>query len=332
MSKTIDKFIEIATNEIGYLEKASNRNLDSKTGNAGSANYTKYWRDIKPSYQGEPWCACFVTWCLVQAFGKDAAAKMLRHYPYVYCPTMQELFQLNSNPKVGDIVIFKRNGTFVHTGIVVKVDGDYFETVEGNTSGGSSIVANGGGVFRKSYYNSNLPGTKFITLDWSLSGTPASEEGHYASVYYEMLKARGIVTDHDFWTNYDNSITNAYVVKILDNATGGLWSSDESNAAIHWCQPAIISLCGKKIITDKNQWITNADKYISKALLLALVDNATGGMLKKYKNRKTDHWGRNHLDSLCDKKIVTTPGAWTNFEGQVTRGALMAIICKMLDS
>ena len=167
--QAIHKVISIAQNEVGYLEKASNSGLDSKTGNAGSANYTKYWRDIKPSYQGEPWCACFVTWCLAQAFGKDKAAMLLRHYPYVYCPTMESLFPLNANPKRGDIVIFKRNGTFVHTGIVTAVDGDYFETIEGNTSGGSSIVANGGGVFRKSYYNSNLPGTKFITPDWSIA-------------------------------------------------------------------------------------------------------------------------------------------------------------------
>ena len=166
--EAISRVIVIARNEVGYLEKASNSNLDSKTGNAGSANYTKYWRDIKPSYQGEPWCACFVTWCFAQAFGKDKAAMLLKHYPYVYCPTMESLFPLNANPKKGDIVIFKRNGTFVHTGIVTAVDGDYFETIEGNTSGGSSIVANGGGVFQKSYYNSNLPGTKFITPDWSI--------------------------------------------------------------------------------------------------------------------------------------------------------------------
>ena len=44
----------IAEEEIGYLEKKNNSKLDSKTGNAGSANYTKYWRDIKPSYQGQP--------------------------------------------------------------------------------------------------------------------------------------------------------------------------------------------------------------------------------------------------------------------------------------
>ena len=168
VSEAINKVIAIAKVEVGYLEKRSNASLDDKTANAGSNNYTKYWRDIKPAYQGQPWCACFVTWCFVQAFGQAMAAKLLKHYPYVYCPTMSGLFTLNANPKRGDIVIFKRNGEFVHTGIVTYVNGDYFETIEGNTSGGSSIVANGGGVFKKNYYNSNLPGTKFCTPDYSL--------------------------------------------------------------------------------------------------------------------------------------------------------------------
>lgn len=166
--KAINKLIQIAKNEIGYLEKASNSQLDSKTANAGENNYTKYWRDIKPDYQGQPWCAAFVSWCFMKAFGQEKAKKLLKHWPYVYCPTMADLFTLNSNPKVGDIVIFYRNGEFTHTGIVIKVSGDRFWTVEGNTSGGSTIIANGGGVCQKSYYNSNLPGTKFCTPNYSL--------------------------------------------------------------------------------------------------------------------------------------------------------------------
>lgn len=164
----IDKLIQIAKNEVGYLEKASNSQLDSKTANAGENNYTKYWRDIKPDYQGQPWCAAFVSWCMMKAFGLDTAKKLLKHWPYVYCPTMADLFTLNSNPKTGDIVIFKHNGEFTHTGIVIKVSGDRFWTVEGNTSGGSTIIANGGGVCQKSYYNSDLPGTKFCTPNYNL--------------------------------------------------------------------------------------------------------------------------------------------------------------------
>lgn len=171
----INKLIQIAKNEIGYLEKASNSQLDSKTANAGENNYTKYWRDIKPDYQGQPWCAAFVSWCMTKTFGLDTAKKLLKHWPYVYCPTMADLFTLNSNPKVGDIVIFYRNGTFTHTGIVIKVSGDRFWTVEGNTSGGSTIIANGGGVCQKSYYNSNLPGTKFCTPNYSLVKNTTSD-------------------------------------------------------------------------------------------------------------------------------------------------------------
>lgn len=180
----IEKVIEIAADEVGYLEKKSNASLYDKTANAGSANYTKYWAEIKPSYQGQPWCACFVTWCFVQAFGRETATKLLKHYPYVYCPTMADLFTLNANPKVGDIVIFKHSGTFTHTGIVTGVNGDYFTTVEGNTSGGSTIIANGGGVCAKGYYKSNLSGTKFCTPDWSFI-----ESEDLTVTQYEELKA-----------------------------------------------------------------------------------------------------------------------------------------------
>ena len=168
MDKAIEKVILIAKNEEVYLEKKSNSQLDSKTANAGSANYTKYWRDVKPDYQGQPWCAAFVSWCFMKAFGQEKAKKLLKHWPYVYCPTLGNLFTRNANPKIGDIVIFYRNGTFTHTGIVTAVIGDRFYTIEGNTSGASGIIANGGGVCAKSYLNSQMPGTKFCTPDYSI--------------------------------------------------------------------------------------------------------------------------------------------------------------------
>lgn len=167
-AEAINAVIGIAEEEIGYLEKRSNNQLDSKTANAGSGNYTKYWRDVKPEYQGQPWCAAFVTWVFDRAFGKENTKKLLKHYPYVYCPDLGNKLTKHANPKVGDIVIFWRGGTFAHTGIVTKVQGDRFWTIEGNTSGASGIVANGGGVCEKSYYNSNLPGTKFCRPDYEL--------------------------------------------------------------------------------------------------------------------------------------------------------------------
>lgn len=185
--QAIQAVINIAKGEIGYLEKASNSQLDSKTANAGYNNYTKYWRDVYPSYQAQAWCAAFVSWVFMQAFGKTTATKLLKHWPYVYCPTLGSLFTKYANPEVGDIVIFYRNGTFAHTGIVISVNGDKFTTIEGNTSGASGIVANGGGVCQKSYYNSNLPGTKFCRPDYSIvtsinsntSSTPTTPSKNY---------------------------------------------------------------------------------------------------------------------------------------------------------
>ena len=112
-AEAINAVIGIAEEEIGYLEKRSNSQLDSKTANAGSGNYTKYWRDIAPSYQAQPWCAGFVSWCFYKAFGLAAAKKILKHWPYVYCPDLGNKFTRYANPKKGDIVIFYRNGTFL---------------------------------------------------------------------------------------------------------------------------------------------------------------------------------------------------------------------------
>ncbi len=168
IDQAIDALIATARAEVGYLEKKSNSQLDDKTANAGYNNYTKYWRDVYPQYQAQAWCACFVSWCMMKTFGLETAKKLLKHWPYVYCPTLGNLFTKHANPQRGDIVIFYRGGTFAHTGIVTKVDGDAFFTIEGNTSGGSDIVANGGGVCSKYYYNSKLPGTKFCRPDYSI--------------------------------------------------------------------------------------------------------------------------------------------------------------------
>ena len=195
-NEAIQKVIKIAQNEIGYLEKKTNSQLDSKTANAGSNNYTKYWRDVYPSYQGQAWCAAWVSWILMQAFGKDLATKLLKHWPFVYCPTLGNLHTKNATPKIGDIVLFYRNGTFAHTGIVVDVQGDKFFTIEGNASGASGITPNGGGVVKKSYYNSQLPGTKFVTPDWSLVANVKNDNATSASTssaLNETEKWKGVI-------------------------------------------------------------------------------------------------------------------------------------------
>ena len=166
----IDAVIATADAEVGYLEKKSISKLDSKTANAGTKNYTKYWKDVKPSFQGESWCACFVSWSYLVTYGQETATKMLGHWPFVYCPTLAAK-TTNKAPKRGSIILFWRpsKNRYGHTGIVYKVDADYIYTIEGNTSGGSEVVANGGGVFRKKYRRSSLDSrTKYFMPDYSV--------------------------------------------------------------------------------------------------------------------------------------------------------------------
>lgn len=157
-----DKVIKIALDEVGYLEKRSNSKLDSKTENAGSANYTKYGRDmhnIYPSVMDFPaaWCDAFVDWCFYKAYGVANAKSLLGGKFDDYTIRSAQLYKdkgayHKTEPKRGDQVFFKNSsGVICHTGLVYKVAFGQIYTIEGNTSGASGVVANGGGVCKKSY-------------------------------------------------------------------------------------------------------------------------------------------------------------------------------------
>ena len=168
MANYASKVVEIALGEVGYLEKKTNSNLDSKTGNAGYNNWTKYARDLDatPNFynnkkNGYAWCDMFVDWVLVKAFGVETAKKLLCQPSKSYgagCYWSAKYYKNNgrfytSNPKPGDQIFFYNSARndVVHTGLVYDVDRNYVYTVEGNTSSTSGVVANGGGVFCKKY-------------------------------------------------------------------------------------------------------------------------------------------------------------------------------------
>lgn len=140
--------IELAKKELGYREKATNSNLDSKTENAGSNNYTKYARDLysagyyNGNKNGYPWCDVFVDWLFYKAFGKTKGQE-------VQCQTgdlgagcaysasyYQKQNRFGKTPEIGDQIFFVNNGIVNHTGLVVRVDAEKVYTIEGNTSRG----------------------------------------------------------------------------------------------------------------------------------------------------------------------------------------------------
>lgn len=61
----LEIFLAVVMGEVGYLEKASNKDLHHKTANAGFNNYTKYgeWYGGNGLY----WCQQFVSWCAYEA-------------------------------------------------------------------------------------------------------------------------------------------------------------------------------------------------------------------------------------------------------------------------
>ena len=194
MSYDPNKVIQVALNEVGYLEKKDKNNLDDKTANAGDKNYTKYARDLDALgfYNGKKqsvaWCDVFVDWCFVQAYGLEAAAKLTCQTPGksncgAGCKYSRQYYknkkQLFDTPQPGDQIFFyPKDGiggsAIQHTGLVYDVDSKDVYTVEGNTSGANGVVANGGGVCKKKYSLIYARLAGFGRPDWSLGGVSES--------------------------------------------------------------------------------------------------------------------------------------------------------------
>ena len=192
MGNTVDKVLLIAESEVGYLEKKSNTNLYDKTANAGSANYTKYGKemhDIYPSVMDFPaaWCDAFVDWCFYKAYGVCNAKGLLCGDFNDYTPSSAQLYKNKkawyTTPKVGDQIFFKNSTRINHTGLVYKVDSVYVYTIEGNTSGASGVIANGGGVCKKKYTlnNSKIAGygrPKYDVMDNNSSNNQSNNSNN----------------------------------------------------------------------------------------------------------------------------------------------------------
>lgn len=192
MGYTASRVIKLAQGELGYKEKASNSQLDDKTANAGSNNWTKYARDLyKAGYyngnkNGYAWCDVFVDWLHLQAANGDAKLAQATICQTGDCGagcSFSAQYYRNQNrfftkePRPGDQVFFGKVGAEEHTGIVESVNGNTIVTIEGNTS---NCVArrtyniNGGyvcGFGRPKYADADVPATtKPTTSDEAASG------------------------------------------------------------------------------------------------------------------------------------------------------------------
>lgn len=148
ISEAVKTVLDIARAEIGYHEKASNSQLNDKTANGGSGNYTKYAKELAATKihngnkNGYAWCDVFVDWLFYKAFGESTAMSMLCQPAYsagAGCLYSAQYYKsagrwYSSTPQAGDQIFFTSNGDVSHTGIVESVSGDTVTTIEGNTS------------------------------------------------------------------------------------------------------------------------------------------------------------------------------------------------------
>lgn len=177
MANTVDKVIKVAKDEMGYLEKKTNQNLDSKTANPGKNNYTKYgaWYGLNPAF----WCAMYVCWCFYKAFGIEGGKAALYGSYSASCETLRTRFinkkQYFTTPQIGDLIFFSgtRHAGANHIGIVTDVKDGYVYTMEGNTSSDPGVVDNGGAVNDKKYKigNSRILGYARPKYDVSTAAT-----------------------------------------------------------------------------------------------------------------------------------------------------------------
>ena len=249
MSTIIKKIINHALSWDGYCEKKTEKDLDDFVKNAGSGNYTCFARDYKKysgiDVQGQPWCDVFVDMCFINVFGKEKAKDLLHGFS-AYTPTSSDNFKKHNEwyktPQIGDIIFFKNATRICHTGIVYNVTKDRVYTIEGNTSGGTTLEANGGCVAKKNY-----------TLSYNkIAG--------YGRPNYKKYEPKEVVVEE--YTDNEHIIWELQNRKIITNVN--LWRKKiQEDQNIYWlCRKAIQYIRTKQTTEYADVVYTNKDEIL----------------------------------------------------------------------
>jgi len=222
----IADLVKFAESQIGYKEKKSKKDLDSKTANAGSANYTKYaqfFDDLRKKgidvYNGAKnpttggWCDVFVDYCFVQIFTLDKGLKMLyqptRNSCGAGCKFSAGYFRdkkaMYLKPEVGDVVYFGAVGKETHTGIVVKVNDKSFVSVEGNKNN----------EVKKVTHNFSSGSYQFGRPNWALAvkdETPATKPATPAKPKEPEKPAKKVISAEVMPEKYNKAYAKEWTV------------------------------------------------------------------------------------------------------------------------
>lgn len=215
------KLIDFCKSQVGYHEKKSNKDLDDKKSNSGSANYTKYAKffdDLRKqgvyvfNYEKNPveWCAVYAIYCCCMAYSVDTAVKMLYLPVRSSAAGAKEFAQIFKDHKAfkktaeaGDVVFFGSDGKIKHVGLVTKVTDKMIYTNEGNVNNQ---------VVEKSYRKDNKSIIGYGVPDWSAKtteekpktepATPAKPKQSSPEVKYKVTAPHGLRLREGAGTNY----------------------------------------------------------------------------------------------------------------------------------
>lgn len=234
MSYSVTKLLSVAAAEVGYLEKISNSNLNSKTENAGPGDFTKYARDLHGAgyYNGNKigfaWCDIFNDWCHYMAAGGrgETSRDIAQSITYQTGTTdgagctfsmrnYKNAGQFFYSPLPGDQLFIKDDESpnnpnlSSHTGIVYKVDNvkKLFYTVEGNSRYGvtnlNDILGNPNTTAQ---WTAKKPGVYYKCYSFNDNtvlgfGRPKySDSGSTQIVFNQNTEAVQSATKHNFFT------------------------------------------------------------------------------------------------------------------------------------
>lgn len=256
---TLEGLLKLLEDQVGYIEKADAHDLDSKTGNRGTNNYTKFSRDVNNAglmgCQGQPWCATFQFWGDLQEFGRSKALENWNMTKENYCgyscfatyDKFKAVGKVGMAPKLGALVIF----TFSHMGRVTKLYSDgAFDCIEGNTS--SKVNDRNGGmvVVKKRYVDTTIKGFCYINYTdekevyprWVKSG----DDWYYRTS--ANTNAHGWMVINGHWYYFDNTgkmLTGTLLINgelyylaekdiFGENVEGALCETNEKGALVVW--------------------------------------------------------------------------------------------------
>lgn len=138
---TKNKIITLAQHQLGYKETGTNItkywtyfDTDKKHGGA--------WQWFNTKKQGSAWCAGFICWLFCQVLGPEKARTFLgcpkpadncaAGVPFLWSYLTKRGWKVDKKSgQAGDIIFFNSNK---HVGLIEKVEGGYYKTIEGNKS------------------------------------------------------------------------------------------------------------------------------------------------------------------------------------------------------